>query len=283
MCWGPQMKFAYVDESGSSDHTDVFVMAAIVIDAYRLRKHTEAFDELIEPFLAKHPGLVKEIKTSKIIAGEGGWKELSADERKQFVSSICDVARQCSRIFAYAMSFRRFNEAVLAGHAQPFGKSYWCAAASLIAALIQKKMQAEKNNKGLTVLVFDDNKREMPAISELLHAAAPWYDPVYQQAKRRRGKATWLPVPASQRFDQIVNTAFAIKSHHSSFVQVADVASYVFRRSLELTAENEKWEGEKAYIASLSAKLPRPERLGRTAGGSAIDFYQAAQHEKWIL
>jgi Protein of unknown function (DUF3800) len=31
------MKFAYVDESGCSDEGDVFVMAGLLIDAYRLR------------------------------------------------------------------------------------------------------------------------------------------------------------------------------------------------------------------------------------------------------
>ncbi len=30
----------YVDESGEQDHNEVFVMAGVLIDAYRLRKHT---------------------------------------------------------------------------------------------------------------------------------------------------------------------------------------------------------------------------------------------------
>jgi hypothetical protein len=31
------MKFAYVDETGSTDERDVFVMAGLLVDAYRLR------------------------------------------------------------------------------------------------------------------------------------------------------------------------------------------------------------------------------------------------------
>jgi hypothetical protein len=34
------MKFIYVDETGSKDEGDLFVMAGVLIDAYRLRKHT---------------------------------------------------------------------------------------------------------------------------------------------------------------------------------------------------------------------------------------------------
>jgi len=50
------MKFTYVDESGGRDHTDVFVMVGLLIDAYRLRKYTSQFDTMIADFLAKHPG-----------------------------------------------------------------------------------------------------------------------------------------------------------------------------------------------------------------------------------
>jgi Protein of unknown function (DUF3800) len=57
------MKFVYVDETGSDDHTDVFVMAGLLIDAYVLRKYTATFDKILTAFLAKHPGSPKELKT----------------------------------------------------------------------------------------------------------------------------------------------------------------------------------------------------------------------------
>ena len=38
------MKFVYVDESGDQGQSDIFVMAGLLIDAYRLRKWTAAFD-----------------------------------------------------------------------------------------------------------------------------------------------------------------------------------------------------------------------------------------------
>ena len=49
------MKFAYIDESGSTDEGDVFVMSGLLIDAYRLRKYTSRFDQQLAVFLAKHP------------------------------------------------------------------------------------------------------------------------------------------------------------------------------------------------------------------------------------
>ena len=101
-----------------------------------------------------------------------------------------------------------------------------------LAAIIQKKMQKTKKNKGLTVFICDDNKKEMENFSDALYGGDQWFDPIYQVSKTKRGDTVWLDVPASARFDQIVNSAFAIKSHHSSLVQVADAVSYVYRRHL---------------------------------------------------
>jgi hypothetical protein len=59
------MKFIYVDESGDSTQSDVFVMTGLLVDAYRLRKYTAEFDKMIVDFLAKHPGSPKELKDQK--------------------------------------------------------------------------------------------------------------------------------------------------------------------------------------------------------------------------
>jgi hypothetical protein len=65
----------------------VFVMAGVLLDAYRLRKHTAAFDGMITAFLAKHERTPKELKTHAFINGGGGWSKIDADERKAFLPS----------------------------------------------------------------------------------------------------------------------------------------------------------------------------------------------------
>jgi hypothetical protein len=153
-----------------------------------------------------------------------------------------------------------------------------------IAALVQKKMQRMGKNKGHTVFICDDNKWEMANLSEALHEAHPWFDPIYQTSTKKRGKRIWCDVPAQERFDQIINTGFAIKSEHSSLIQVADAVSYAYRRHLELKSQNEKWTGEQQYFASLVDKLePKREPLGRTADGQCIEFYEAVRHKEWAM
>jgi hypothetical protein len=76
-----------------------------------------------------------------------------------------------------------------------------------VASLIQKKMQTLPKNKGLTFLVMNDNKAGMPALSDAIYAADPWFDGLYQIRARVRGKSVWLPRTPDDRFNQIINTA----------------------------------------------------------------------------
>jgi len=161
------MKFGYVDESGDQGQGDVFVMAGVLIDAYRLRKYTATFDKMIVDFLAKHPGAPAELKAKAFINGTHGWSKVNATERKEFLAQICDLVAECSKIFGIAFSLTEFAKAA-SDDSIPV-KSHWLSAAMFVSALIQKKMQEESRNKGMTVLICDDNKREMPNLADALH------------------------------------------------------------------------------------------------------------------
>jgi len=257
------MKFVYVDETGDKSQSDIFVMTGLLIDAYSLRICTVTFDDMITEFLKRHPKSQTELKTKAIINGSGDWNKVDPAERKDFISKVCDVAVECTTIYAVAFSFRAFDDTAMnAGYGQPFGNSYWLGAAMFIAALVQKNMQRIKKNKGHTVFICDDNKWEMANLSEALYNADPWFDPIYLETSKKKKIA---------RFNQIINSAFAIKSQHSSLVQVADAVSYAYRRHLELKSDNEKWPGEQQYFGSLVAKLKK-EPLGRTTGELSPNF-----------
>jgi len=278
------MKFVYVDESGDKTQSDVFVMTGILVDAYRLRKYTAEFDKMIVDFLAKHPGSPKELKTKALINGADKWSQVDPNERKQFITEVIDSAGRCARAFPIALSLSQFAEQVeKGGHGYPFGKSHWLGASMFIASLVQQRMQ-KKGSKGLTVLICDDHKVDMPKLSDALYEAAPWFDHIYQMNKTKNGTTVWKEVPDGERFNSIINTGFAIKSEHSSLVQVADAASYVYRRYLELKSEDEAWAGEKNYYDGLVGKLNKiRERLGSNRKGACVDFYKAICHAEWQL
>jgi hypothetical protein len=279
------MKFIYVDESGARDQGDVFIMCGLMVDAYKLRKKTEDFDLQLEAVFTNHEGKRSDFKTSRFINGKGGWSSLDITKRKAFLKRVCELAvENGGKVFGIGLSFAAFDSAVGNGHGQPFNDKYWLGSAVFTACLVQKKMQRLKNSKGLTVAIMDDNKIEMPKLSDELYKGNPWFDGFYQVRGKKHGKTVWLDRTNKSRFDHIINTAFAIKSDHSSMVQVADAISYVYRRHLELTDVAEAWKGEKDYYAELVAILePARETLGQCPDAPCIKFFDEAKHPKWKL
>ena len=276
------MKFLYVDESGDNSQGDIFVMTGILVDATRLTKHTKIFDEKVDSILEQSPKNPCEIKTKQLIGGKNKWKGVNPGVRKALLEAFVTQALEFSKIYAIALSLSAFREASQKKDI-PFN-GHWAGAAMFLLALLQKKMLTVKRNKGLTVVIFDDNPKGMSVVSQCLHAADAWFDPIYQQRKKIRRKNVWKEIPARERFSMIVNSTFSTMSEHSSFIQVVDAISYVYRRHLELIGIQEEWQGEKDYFNSLVSKLEENrEKLGRTANGQCIDFYRQVKCENWNL
>ena len=288
------MKFIYVDESGPDRKSDVFTMCGIMVDAYKLRKKTAAFDQKIKSLHQSNPGMPREMRTSHFINGEGAWKKIEEQERRNFLTEVCQLAvENGGKIFGIGFSISSFNTAFDAGHGPPIDtdldsqkrNKYWLPGAIFISCLVQKKMQLCKNNKGLTVVIIDDNKEEMSSLSNELYKCDSWYDGLYQVRDKRSKKTGWRPRQPSDRFDHIINTAFAIKSHQSSLVQVANVISYIYRRYLELTSLDKTWDEEKDYYKKLVKILdPARENLGQCSTEEpCVKFFKQVTHTEWKL
>jgi hypothetical protein len=260
-------------------------MCGLMVDAYKLRKKTEDFDVLLEAIFSQNPGVRNDFKTSRFINGKGCWRDIEAQVRKDLLTNICKLSvENGGKVIGVGLSFQRFDNACTAGHGHTVGNSYWLGAAMFTCCLIQKKMQGVRENKGLTVVIMDDNKQEMPRLSDALYESASWFDGLYQLQEEKRGKKDWAKRSKDDRFDQIVNTAFAIKSDHSSLVQVADAISYVYRRHLELQTATEAWTGEKQYYRGL-VKILEPSRqtIGRCPDTPCVSFFKDAKHKDWKL
>ena len=278
------MKFVYVDESGQSEHSDVFVMCGLVVDAYNLRKKTEEFEQLLTPILKIHPGKARDFKTGKFIQGDGGWKDIKEDERQDFLREVCKLAvSKGGKIVGIALSFPSLQEAIRES-APPIAKPrYWQVSAMFIASLVQKKMQVMKKGKGLTVFIMDEHQGEMPWFSDELHKKNEWFDGLY--VRKNGQKQNWKPRRQEDRFDQIINTAFAIKSEHATLIQVADVICHVYRRHLEITSTGGKRDEEQQFYAGLFQLLENHRyNLGRCpTDRPCVSFYEKAKHRNWKL
>lgn len=279
------MKFCYVDESGDRAEGDIFVMSGLLVDVHRLRSKTEEFDALLQDLFEKHPGHPAELKTKAFMRGNGGWNVIPGNERRDFLRQVCALATdKGDKIYGIALSFAAYDQRLANNAAPPFGTNYWVCAGMFLSCLLQKKMQVVAGKKGITALVVDDNKMEMPRLSDALFASNEWYDGLYQRRERKKDKSVWRARSDDDRFDHIINTGFSVKSQHSSLVQVADAISWVFRRSLELKAANEAFEGEKAFYDELCADLEEERiTLGQTPACEARVFFDAVSHADWKL
>lgn len=281
------MKFVYADESGDPEQGNVFVMCGVLVDAYKLRKKTADAERLFASVFARHSGSPTEIKTKAFLKGNGGWKIIPGMERREIVERIVDFAVDGgSKIVGIALAFDQFEDATQNGFGHPFGKSHWAAAGMFTCSLVQKRMQKQKNNKGLTIFVLDENKQQMPKVIHGVHAPDPWFDPLFQEKGSRPRDPAWLPRTDEDRFDQILNTPFPIDSKHACLVQVSDVVAYVYRRHLELAFDGheEAYDGEAEFFKRCARKLDGARlTLGQTPKAPVVDFYKAAAHPGWKL
>lgn len=119
---------------------------------------------------------------------------------------------------------------------------------------VQRDHQGLKNNKGLTILVFDDNKISLPKLCDFLIKSTADVDTYYERPRR------------TEPFDQIIDTAFSIKSDHSRLGQISDACAYALRRraEIEIGGSAEQWAGEldlyKDAVSAFSGRVKFPSK-----------------------
>ena len=258
-------------------------MVAVEIDYTRLNKYTHIFGLEFDNIFSYHAGTPDDFKTRKFHRGAGGWSVIPGKERKQFIENIVDLVCECGKIYTFALSFEKLNTTLGSGVELPEGiHGYWIPSALFILSHIQREHCDDKKNKGNCVIVVDDNKGEHANMAELIYQTHPWLDEIAFKAsflsKNRRPK-NW----ERRRFDQIVNTPFAIKSQHASIIQVADLIAFVLRRDLELRLEDEAFPGEQEFFSRLTIKL-RPiikTHANLKKDSEPYKFFRSIQPSSW--
>lgn len=277
------MKFVYVDETGDQDQSDIFVMAAVEIDATRLNKYSRIFSAMIDDVFAKHPGKPQDLKTRRFHRGAGGWNKIPGEDRKAFMHAVVDEIANSSKIYVSAISFKQFNVTDHKAFGYPdVSHSYWITNAMFVLSHVQREHCDDRNNKGNCVIVVDDNKVEHAKMAELIFQPDPWFDDLAFKAaflKAKRRPKNW----ELRRFDQIINTPFAIKSEHASTILVADLVAFVLRRYIELKTDYEAFSGERDFFEDLFSKLKpaikRHKNLHKNT--QAYEYYRALQPDDW--
>jgi Protein of unknown function (DUF3800) len=232
------MKLCYVDESGNQPTDPCLVMVGVLADAIRLHRTREEFGEIFDEVEGFFTDSLKEIKGAKMLSGRDRWRKIDPENRKRIAEKFCGWLKGRKHHIALSAVDRKKHDLLQHSLLPDFCGDPWLMAATHIALQVQKVNQSLRNNKGVTFLIFDENKAKADTLAELLWDPPAWTDDYYGKKKKEEG------------LDQLIDSAFTVKSHHAGLVQVADVFAFIVRPYCELRdfGHSEEWTGETQFL-----------------------------------
>ena len=242
------MFLCYADESGFNGckfnpRQPVQIVGAICPNVYNLHRTEDEFN-LNLAILRQNSISVDELKAEQIYRGRGPWAGVAHEFRDQFIESYLTWLRNRNhKILISAFDNRKYFDFVashpdhLCVQALPYP---YLGGALHVAMMIQKLHRGQGKNKGRTILVFDEQGEFENAVTNLIHDP-PGFTDLF---------CNYNPSKDKGRFDQIVDTAYFVKSHHSCMAQLADIISYIARLHFELNhyGFDEAYDGEREKI-----------------------------------
>lgn len=267
-----QVKFCYVDESGTGDEPYA-VMAGVIVDALRMHITKSEWKDLLEVLSAIVGRPVSEIHTRDFYPGNSPWRGLAGDFRARVITAVFDwLSERKHRIVYCAVDkgrFKReFETEAQAGEVQ----TLWRFMALHLCLAVQKHHQRLEKNKGNTVLVFDNEPTEEDAFVDLVASPPSWTDTYYARGSAQR------------RLDQIVDVPHFVDSRRVGLIQVADLVSYFLRRHIEIEQGGirPRYDGEDGLVAqwagmAMSQSIPKYETYPKRSRCECADlFYRYA-------
>ena len=240
------MKFCYIDECGNNQHNKVHSMCGVVIDFTKINKHKKILEKLRDGLFDKYHLVNKkiptEIKTYQVNEGKNNWSKIASDIRRKFLLNLCEISQSipCDLVISL-IEFSKFNKSE---YKNLIFNGHWQWSAAHIILQVQSKYFKEKNNKGNTLIIFDDHYGELQVLNgvfnceELVHY-------FYQNDLTRKKKV----LKDDEKLNQVVDI-LALESSSSIFVQLADVYAYILRRHVELSlGSKELYPGDGDFIA----------------------------------
>ena len=216
------MKFCYIDESGFGAEPYA-VMVGIIVDASRMHLAKSEWNGLLALLSRLIRRTIPEIHACDFYPGNGVWRGLSGDQRSRVAAAIFHWLNDRKHLIIYSAIDKGLYNAKLNDGSMPREiDTPWKFLALHLTLGIQKNFQSMRNNKGNTVLVFDNNERNSHSFCDLIDNPPSWTDAYY-------GKG-----PRQDRLDQIIDVPFFVDSRHASLIQMADFSAYFLRRYAEI-------------------------------------------------
>jgi len=254
------MKFCYADESGTSNEPYA-VMVGLVVDAARMHVTKADWRDLLNALSEIAGREVSEIHTVDFYPGNTPWRGLPGDFRASVITAVFEwLAIRKHQIVYSAVDTQRFESAFRTEAPAGDVETLWRFMALHISLALQKHHQTISNNKGNTVLIFDNEHREERGFVDLILNPPEWTDTYYTYKS------------GQPRLDQIIDVPYFVDSCHVGLIQVADLISYFLRRHIEIQEGviPPRYDGENRLVTGwaemvLSQSIPK-QRMYPTRG-----------------
>lgn len=269
------MYIGYVDESGyvgrnRNPAQPVQVVACVLPSAYNLHRTIAEFSQNMQ-ILRDNDIPLAELKAEQIYRGRGPWAAVNGNLRHEiFARYFRWLETRKHKIVLSLIDNNRFFD--LKDSGDPIAgvlEFPYVAGALHVALAIQKNNKDIGRNKGRTILIFDDQDEFQKTIEESIAQPPEFTDVFYGYRSKDKIK-----------LNQILDTAYFVKSHYSFLIQVADTVAFVSRHYLELTryARDEAYVGERNRLAGwfniiLGRLVPRGSIYPKGAAG-ILEFYR---------
>jgi hypothetical protein len=245
------MKICYLDECGHcgerpNRNQPVETVCGVVTDAAKVFKTQREHGDVLD-ILRKAGIEINELKSAEIYRGRNEWSDTGHELRDRVFGVLLNWAkeRKCKYIPCPIDSLeffeRKSNGCEMCTHLQ-----YPFEAGALNAVLaLQREFRNSKNNKGKTIVIFDEQKKHDERLLNILEGDLQFTDSYTKYVAPRRAK----PPP---RLEQIVDVPHFSKSHLAVLIQIADIGAFVVNRhiDLSLTGTPERYAGERKKIDS---------------------------------
>lgn len=243
------MYLCYCDESGYCGGRDdpdqpVMVMVGILPNVYNYHRSAAEFGEVFEIINSRIP--LDELKGEQIYRGRGSWAAIDPQARDRVLEFYLGwVNNGPHKLIISAVDNGEYFHQLPNVPAPSIRMTIHCPylfCGLHIAMVVQKLNRTKKKNKGKTLLIYDQQDQFSDELANLIFEPPPFIDLFVKSERHKEGN----------RLGQIVDSAFFVKSHHSSMAQVVDIVAYLVRLHLELEfyGSEEAYQGEREKIRS---------------------------------
>lgn len=279
------MYICYLDESGhcgkkANEKQPIETIVGVMTDLSKLNK-TQHEHKLLLKNLQYRGIEADELKGSDMYQGRKEWSQVAPQIRCEVFEDLLKWAndRKCKFIVCPIDSLLFFEKKKNGcTWCEKFNYPFEAAAMNAILA-VQRENKIKKNNKGRTILIFDEQQKHDNGLLKLLSEDLSYTD-TYTSYEEKKS-ASHPP-----RLNQIVDVPHFSKSHMSVLIQIADIAAFVVNRYIDLwiILSQEKYSGEKERILGwyqiLSKGLVKPTSID-PPGNGVCEFYRNIRPSGW--